>query len=60
MPGIPYGKTLMTPPKNLALGFGRDFTNYRFLNARKRNLEYTITAKVDSNYAVSDAIAYTA
>ena len=59
VPGIAYGTNILTMPKNLAIGFGRDFTVYRQLQPRTRTIEYTITAKVDANYALSDQIAYT-
>lgn len=58
VPNVPYGHVELTDPKNLSLGFGREMSVYRFVNGRKRQIEYTITAKVDANYAISDAIAY--
>lgn len=58
VPAIPYGDIILTAPKNLAIGLGRDMNVYRFVNGRKRQLEYTITTRVDANYAVSDAVAY--
>lgn len=54
---VPYlksGIAILTNKKNLALGFGRDITVYKMANPRARRIEYTITAKVDFNYVLSD------
>lgn len=59
VPGIAYGTNVLTSMDNLAIGFGRDFTVYRMVQPRPRIIEYTITAKVDVNYVLSDKIAYT-
>ncbi len=55
-PFMPDNKQLLTSWKNLFVGIGRQMRVDRFLNARKRVIEYTITAKVDFNYAVSDLV----
>jgi len=44
---------LLTNPKNLWIGFGRDITYEFQRQPRSRTIEYTITAKVDFNYALS-------
>lgn len=55
--GVPYNtKPILTNKKNLVLGFGRDISVYKMLQPRSRNIEYTITAKIDFNYIQSDAI----
>lgn len=56
---VPYlqpGLALLTNKKNLAVGFGRDITVYKMANPRARRIEYTITAKVDFNYVLSDLL----
>ena len=55
-PFMPDNKQLLTTWKNLYVGIGRSMRVDKFLNARKRVIEYTITAKIDYNYAVSDLI----
>lgn len=61
IPGVPYGVVILTPPKNLAIGFGDEFRVFRQLFPRQsgREVQYTIFADFDANYAVSDAVAYT-
>lgn len=56
--GLTYGTCFMTPKENFHLGFGRDIRVGKFINERKRVIEYTITARVDGDYAVSDAVSY--
>lgn len=55
-PFIPDGTHILTNPKNLWIAFGRDMTYEMQRQGRKRLTEYTITAKIDFNYAVSDAL----
>jgi len=59
--GVPYMPTdfhMLTLKNNLKAGVGRAFTREVQRQPRKRMIEYTITAKVDVDYALSDAIAY--
>ena len=56
MPGSTTPQILLTPYKNLCTGIGRNIRVGKFINERARNLEYTITARVDANYAISDAV----
>ena len=49
---------LLTIRQNLKVGVGRQISYERQPQPRKRIIEYTITAKIDFNYAISDAIAY--
>jgi len=58
IPGIPYGAGLLTNPKNLFIGFGWEMQSYRKLKPREGNVEFTIYAHIDANYALSDQIAY--
>jgi hypothetical protein len=58
VPGVPYGTNIITAKENLAVGFGRDMTVYRMLVPRARRIEYTITAKVDYGYVLTEKIAY--
>ncbi|HEX2868797.1 MAG TPA: hypothetical protein VHO03_17280 [Ignavibacteriales bacterium] len=53
---VPDGTIILTLYVNLYIGIGRDIRVGKFANERKRVVEYTITAKLDYNYAVSDAI----
>jgi len=56
---VPYlqpGTAMLTNKKNLAAGFGRDVTVYKMANPRARRIEYTITAKVDFNYVLTDLL----
>lgn len=54
---VPDGTIILTLYVNLYVGIGRDIRVGKFANERKRVVEYTITAKLDYNYAVSDAIS---
>jgi hypothetical protein len=54
--GYPDDHFLLTPSKNIAVGYGHDMDVGRFLNQRKRVLEVTITGSLDTKYAVSDAV----
>lgn len=57
VPFIPGGegeKIILTKYQNLAAGLGRDIRIGKQIQERKRIVEYTITAKVDFNYIVSD------
>jgi hypothetical protein len=58
IPGVPYGSVVLTDPKNLFIGFGWEMQSYRELKPRAGNIEFTIYAHVDANYALSDKIAY--
>jgi hypothetical protein len=58
IPGVPYGSVVLTDPKNLFIGFGVEMQSYRELKPRAGNVEFTIYAHVDANYAISDQIAY--
>lgn len=53
-PYMPDAKHILTNPKNLWIAFGRDFTYELQRQSRKRLTEYTITAKIDFEYAISD------
>jgi len=55
-PYVPEGTQILTPTANLYIGFGRDITWELQRQARKRLTEYTITAKVDFEYAIGDAV----
>lgn len=50
----------LTLKDNLKVGLGRQITYEKQIQARKRLIEYTITAKVAFNYAIGDAIAASA
>ena len=54
--GQSTAKIVLTPRDNLALGFGQEMTVGRDIDNRERLLKVTITADVDVNYAVSDAL----
>jgi hypothetical protein len=54
VPYMPMDKVMLTKVKNLAIGIGRNMRVGREINERKRQLEYTITAKSDFQYVVSD------
>jgi hypothetical protein len=56
VPYINSGLAILTNKKNLALGFGRDITVYKMANPRARRIEYTITAKLDFNYVLTDLL----
>lgn len=49
---------ILTPKKNLAIGYGLEMTIGRDIYYRTRLIEVTITAEFDAKYAVSDAIVY--
>jgi hypothetical protein len=53
---FPSTEFLLTPKKNLAVGFGEAMNVGTFYNERKRVKEYTVTGYVDANYKISDAI----
>lgn len=59
VPTFPYGKILLTVKQNHAVGFGREITVYKQFQPRERLVEYTITAKIDYNYVLSDLNVYT-
>jgi Cobyrinic acid a,c-diamide synthase len=59
VPSIPYGMVILTNPKNLAVGFGSNIKVYKQLKPRELNIEYTITTRVDFNYADSNGIVFT-
>lgn len=59
LPYMPTGaskKIILTPYQNIAVGYGRDLRIGRQIQERKRLIEYTMTAKLDTNYVLSDAI----
>lgn len=58
VPNVPDGAVFLTQRQNIHLGFGRDMRVGKFVNERARTLEYTITAKIDADYALSDAVSY--
>lgn len=54
---MPSGTRILVNPKNLVLGWHKRYMRIgRWVNERKGQIEYTITAKTDQEYAVSDAI----
>lgn len=55
-PGGSKPVVILTKAKNLAVGIGRNMRFGRQVQERKRVTEFTITAKIDYNYAVSDMI----
>lgn len=59
VPSMPYGMVILTNPLNIAVGFGSSIKVYRQLKPRELNIEYTITSRVDFNYADSNGIVYT-
>ena len=59
VPSMPYGMVILVNPLNIAIGFGSNIKVYRQLKPRELNIEYTITARVDFNYADSNGIVYT-
>ena len=59
VPTFAYGQTLLTAKSNLTVGFGRDISVYKQFIPRARRVEYTISAKVDANYVLSDLNVYT-
>lgn len=58
VPCMPYGSVLLTNKQNLAAGFGREITVYKQFQPRARRVEYTITAKIDFDYVLTDLITY--
>ena len=54
--GQATSKIVLTSGDNLALGFGQEMTVGRDIDNRERLLKVTLTADVDVNYAVSDAL----
>ncbi len=56
VPYIANRNPVLTVYPNLWMGIGRNMRQDRQLQARKRIIEYTITAKVDFNYAISELI----
>jgi len=56
---MPDSVVVLTLKRNFKVGIGRQISYERQLQPRKRIIEYTITAKSDFNYALSDAIAFT-
>lgn len=59
IPSMPYGMIVLTKPKNISVGFGSNIKVYRQIKPRELNIEYTITTRVDFNYADSNGIVYT-
>ena len=55
-PFMPAGSFMMTPLKNLWVGYGRDITYEFQRQSRKRLIEYTLTARLDFQFAVGDAL----
>ena len=58
LPFLPDGAVLFTVPTNLAVGFGRDMSVFRFVNGRKDVVEYTTYASVDFNHVETDKLVY--
>jgi hypothetical protein len=56
LPGSAAPQCVLTTWKNLAVGIGRQIRVGKQIQERKRIMEYTITAKVDFNYVLSDMI----
>jgi hypothetical protein len=56
LPYMPDSTVMFTHIKNLAIGIGRQLRIGRQVQERKRVIEYTVTSKTDSDYAVSDQI----
>lgn len=56
MPGGTTPSVVLTKHKNLAVGIGRSMRVGRQVQERRRIVEYTITAKTDYNYVVSDML----
>jgi len=54
--GLDTGKIILTPKMNLAVGFGQTLEVGRDIENRERLMKVTMTAQVDANYAVSDAV----
>ena len=52
----PTAKPMLTIPRNLKWGVRRNIRVDRFWNARKQVVEYTITARFDYEYALSEMI----
>ncbi|MFO7446219.1 MAG: hypothetical protein R6W90_07615 [Ignavibacteriaceae bacterium] len=55
-PGGSNPVVMLTKPKNLAVGIGRNIRVGRQIQERKRIIEYTITAKTDFQYVLGDLI----
>ena len=53
---MPDETIIFTHAKNLAVGIGRAMRIGRQVQERKRAIEYTVTAKTDAEYAVSDQL----
>jgi len=51
---FPDAYVTLTTDKNLVVGFNKVMTVEKMLQPRKQVIEYTITAKMDPNYAVSE------
>ena len=58
IPFLPDGAVLFTVPTNLAIGFSRDMSVYKFVNGRKDCVEYTTYAKVDFSHVETEKIVY--
>jgi hypothetical protein len=56
LPGNSVPQCILTTWKNLAVGVGRQIRVGKQIQERKRVIEYTITAKIDFNYVLSDMI----
>lgn len=56
LPYLATKKIILTDPKNLYIGIMRQIRNGKFVNERQRQVEYTITTKVDFEYAVGEMI----
>jgi len=56
LPGNSSPQCMLTTWKNLAVGIGRQIRVGKQIQERKRIIEYTITAKIDFNYVLSDMI----
>jgi hypothetical protein len=58
IPTFPNGLIMLTNPINLKIGWHKRYLRLgRFINERKRQIEYTFTSKLDAEYAISDQVA---
>jgi HK97 family phage major capsid protein len=52
----PDNRPMLTTFSNLAIGIGRNITREAMRQPRPRKIEYTLTAKLDFNYAISEMV----
>jgi hypothetical protein len=58
VPYFPDDMMVLTIRRNFKIGIGRQISYERQNQPRKRIMEYTITAKADFEYAISEAVTY--